>query len=154
VLVWLGVWEHPAVPPRQRPRPGPRRQRARYGPPSVEKALGALPVVASFCRRLDLRGIVDRACPIRQVATLTHGQVICALVANRLTSPTPLRRVEDWARTWAVQETFGVAPDALNDDRIGRALDAIAPKLDAIVGSAGAQRSLPSAWTWRGCTGT
>jgi Domain of unknown function (DUF4277) len=96
-------------------------------------------VVASFCRRLDLRGIVDRACPIRQVATLTHGQVICALVANRLTSPTPLRRVEDWARTWAVQETFGIAPDALNDDRIGRALDAIAPKLDAIVGSVGAQ---------------
>jgi hypothetical protein len=96
-------------------------------------------VVASFCRRLDLRGIVDRACPIRQVATLTHGQVICALVANRLTSPTPLHRVEDWARTWAVQETFGIASDALNDDRIGRALDAIAPKLDAIVGSVGAQ---------------
>jgi transposase len=105
----------------------------------VEKALGALPVVADFCQRLDLEGIVDRACPIREVATLTHGQVICALVANRLTSPTPLRRVEDWARTWAVEETFGIAPQALNDDRIGRALDAIAPKLEAIVGSVGAQ---------------
>jgi transposase len=105
----------------------------------VEKALGALPVVASFCRRLDLAGIVDRTCPIREVATLTHGQVICALVANRLTSPTPLRRVEDWARTWAVDEIFGIAPEALNDDRIGRALDAIAPKLDAIVGSVGTQ---------------
>jgi transposase len=82
---------------------------------------------------------VDRACPVREVATLTHGQVICALVANRLTSPTPLRRVEDWARTWAVPEVFGIAPDALNDDRIGRALDAIAPKLDQIVGSVGAR---------------
>jgi hypothetical protein len=123
--------------PRQRPRP--RRQPARYGPPSVEKLLGALPVVASFCQRLDLEGIVDRACPIREVANLTHGQVICALVANRLTSPTPLRRVEDWAATWAVKETFGIAPEALNDDRIGRALDAIAPRLDAIVGSVGAQ---------------
>jgi transposase len=105
----------------------------------VEKLLGALPVVASFCRRLDLQGIVDRACPVREVATLTHGQVIQVLVANRLTSPTPLRRVEDWARTWAVPEVFGVPPAALNDDRIGRALDAIAPKLDAIVGSVGAQ---------------
>jgi transposase len=95
-------------------------------------------VVASFCRRLDLRGIVDRACPIRQVATLTHGQVICALVANRLTSPTPLRRVEDWAAAWAVEEVFGIPPDALNDDRIGRALDAIAPTLESIVGSVGA----------------
>ena len=136
MLVWLGVWEHPAVPG-QRPRP--RRQPARYGPPSVEKLLGALPVVADFCQRLDLAGIVDRACPVREVATLTHGQVICALVANRLTSPTPLRRVEDWAATWAVEETSGIAPAALNDDRIGRALDAIAPRLDAIVGSVGAR---------------
>jgi hypothetical protein len=103
----------------------------------VEKALGALPVVADFCQRLDLAGIVDRACPVRQVATLTHGQVIEALVANRLTSPTPLWRVEDWARAWAVTEVFGIAPEALNDDRIGRALDAIAPKLEAIVGSVG-----------------
>jgi len=124
----------PPQPPGQRPR----RQPARYGPPSVEKLLGALPVVADFCRRLDLEGIVDRACPIREVATLTHGQVICALVANRLTSPTPLRRVEDWARAWAVEETFDIPADALNDDRIGRALDAIAPKLERIVGSVGA----------------
>jgi transposase len=105
----------------------------------VEKALGALPVVASFCRRLDLAGIIDRACPIREVATLTHGQVICALVANRLTSPTPLRRVEDWARAWAVEEVFAIPPEALNDDRIGRALDAIAPKLEQLIGSVGAQ---------------
>jgi transposase len=105
----------------------------------VEKALGALPVVAEFCQRLDLRGIIDRACPVREVATLTHGQVICALVANRLTSPTPLWRVEDWARTWAVPEVFGIPPKALNDDRIGRALDAIAPQLEQIVGSVGAR---------------
>jgi hypothetical protein len=105
----------------------------------VEKLLGALPVVASFCRRLDLEGIVDRACPVREVATLTHGQVIQVLVANRLTSPTPLRRVEDWAQTWAVTVVFGIPPAALNDDRLGRALDVIAPKLDAIVGSVGAR---------------
>jgi uncharacterized protein DUF4277 len=64
--------------------------------------------------------------------------VIEALVANRLTSPTPLVHVEDWAAQWAVPEVFGVEAAALNDDRIGRALDAIAPKLDGIVGSVGA----------------
>ncbi|WP_308283281.1 IS1634 family transposase [Pseudonocardia nigra] len=106
----------------------------------MEKALGALPVVAEYCRRLDLAGIVDRACPIREdVAILTHGQVIEALVANRLSSPTPLWRVSDWAREWAVDEAFGIEAAALNDDRIGRALDAIAPELDHIVGSVGAQ---------------
>lgn len=123
----------------RRPPPGLQPVRYAYGPPSVEKLLGALPVVAEFCRRLDLQGIVDRACPVREVARLTHGQVIEALVANRLTSPRPLLRVTDWAREWAVEEVFGIAPDALNDDRIGRALDAIAPELDQIVGSVGAR---------------
>lgn len=111
----------------------------RYGPPSVEKVLGALPVVAEFCRRLDIAGIVDRAVPVRELAIVTHGQVIEALVANRLTSPTPLVHVEDWARAWAAEEILGTAPEALNDDRIGRALDAVAPKLHGIVGSIGAQ---------------
>jgi hypothetical protein len=117
-----------------------RRQPIAYGGPSVEKVLGALPVVAEYCHRLDLAGIIDRACPIREdVAILTHGQVIEALVANRLTSPSPLYRVADWAWAWAVQESFGIEAAALNDDRIARALDAIAPELDRIVGSVGAQ---------------
>jgi Domain of unknown function (DUF4277) len=119
--------------------PGLRPVRYAYAPPSVEKLLGALPVVAEFCRRLDLQGIVDRACPVREVARVTHGQVIEALVANRLTSPRPLLRVEDWAREWAVTEVFGIAPDALNDDRIGRALDAVAPELEQVIGSVGAR---------------
>jgi transposase len=123
----------------RRPPPGLRPVRYAYGPPSVEKLLGALPVVAEFCRRLDLAGIIDRACPVRQVARVTHGQVIEALVANRLTSPRPLLRVEDWARQWAVQEVFGIAADALNDDRIGRALDALAPELEPVIGSVGAR---------------
>lgn len=111
-----------------------------FGKPSVEKMLGALPVVAEYCHRLDLAAIIDRACPIRtDVAILTHGQVIEALVANRLTSPAPLLHVTDWARSWAVDEVFGIDPAALNDDRIARALDAIAPELDRIVGSVGAQ---------------
>lgn len=112
---------------------------ARYVAASVEKTLGALPVVADYCRRLDLAGIIDRACPIRDLADLTHGQVIETLIANRLTSPTPLVRMTDWARDWAVEEVFGIDPALLNDDRLGRALDAIAPELERIIGSAGAQ---------------
>ena len=90
-------------------------------------------MIADYCRRLDLAGIVDRACPIRDLADLSHGQVIETLVANRLTSPAPLVRVTDWAREQAVEEVFGINPALLNDDRIGRALDAIAPELDHIV---------------------
>ena len=110
-----------------------------YGPPSIEKALGSLPVIAGFCQRLDIAGIIDRVCPVRDIAYATHGQIIEALIANRLTSPTPLVHVERWAREWAVEEVFGLTPEILNDDRVGRALDAIAAQLDTIVGSVGAQ---------------
>jgi transposase len=113
------------------------RQDAQFGAGSVEKLLGALPVVAGFCSRLKIRDIVDGVCPVRDLAELTHGQVIEALVANRLTSPSPLVHVQSWARDWAVGEALGVEPGLLNDDRIGRALDAVAPHLDQIAGSAG-----------------
>ena len=76
---------------------------------------------------------------MRDIAYATHGEVIEALVANRLTSPAPLVHVEDWARAWAVEEVFGLSPEILNDDRIGRALDAVAPELAGIVGSVGAK---------------
>jgi transposase len=107
--------------------------------PVVERRLGALPASAEFQRRLDVAGIIDELCPVRELAHLTHGQVIEVLVANRLSSPTSMVRVENWARTWAVEEVFGVDPQLLNDDRLARALDAIAPHLEEITGSVGAQ---------------
>jgi hypothetical protein len=113
------------------------RRRARFGVPSVEKSLGSLPVVAGFCSRLRIRDLVDGLCPVNDRSDLTHGQVIEVLVANRLTSPKPLVHVEGWARDWAVDEVFGIRSGQLNDDRVGRALTAIAPKLDQIVGSVG-----------------
>jgi transposase len=103
----------------------------------VSKRLGALPVAAVFLRRLDVAGIIDRCCPIREVADLSHGQVVEALIANRLTAPAPLVRVEQWAREWAVEEVFGLDPGLLNDDRLGRALDALAPMVDQVAGSVG-----------------
>ena len=32
-----------------------------YGPSSVEKRLGSLPVIAEFSRRLDVAGVIERA---------------------------------------------------------------------------------------------
>ena len=106
--------------------------------PVLEKRLGSLPVIAEFSRRLDIAGIIDRACPVRDVAYATHGQVIEVLIANRLTSPTAMVGVSAWAAGWAVPEVYGIAAGVLGDDRLARALDAIAPQLDEIVGSVGA----------------
>jgi hypothetical protein len=112
--------------------------RIRYGASGTEQVLGALPVVAGFCRRLDIVGIIDRAAPVREIAHATHGQVIEALIANRLTSPLPMIHVGAWARQFAVGHVFGLDAGVLNDDRIARALDALAPVLDEVTGSIGA----------------
>ncbi|MER6095290.1 DUF4277 domain-containing protein [Streptomyces sp. NPDC001728] len=55
----------------------------------VGKRPGALPACAHFLRRLDVARIIDGLCPVRDVAHLTHGQVVEALIANRLSSPAP-----------------------------------------------------------------
>jgi transposase len=104
----------------------------------VKKRLGGLPAVAEIVRRLDVAGIVDELCPVRADADLTHGQVIEVLIANRLTSPMPLQRVHEWAAAWAVEEVFGAESVLLNDDRLARALDAIAPHLEAVSGTVAA----------------
>jgi transposase len=100
----------------------------------VVRTAGALPVVKALCDRLGLVEAVDRFCPIRSVADYTHGQVVEALVCNRLTHPRPLSSFTDWGERFAVEETLGIAPLKLNDDRLGRALDAFADHLDEVLG--------------------
>jgi len=54
------------------------------------KQLGALPAIREYLERLQLKERVDAVAPVRDVARLTNGDVVVALVANRLTAPRPL----------------------------------------------------------------
>lgn len=98
------------------------------------KRLGALPVIREYLRRLQVKERVDALAPVREVAHLTNGEVVEALVVNRLTAPQPLYNIVEWAQRWAVEETFGIGPADLNDDRLGRCLDAIAAVHDRLRG--------------------
>jgi transposase len=119
----------------------------------VTKRLGSLWVVQQYLKRLGVQQIIDSACPVEAHAKLTHGQVISALVGNRLNSPTPLYQVGQWAQAYAAEEVFGTPADLLNDDRIGRALDAIYAHLETLKGSV-AWRAISefgidaSVWHW------
>jgi transposase len=104
----------------------------RLDPAPGRYLVGAMPLVVPLLERLDVVGIVDRACPMRGRAHLTHGEVIAALVANRLTAPRPLYDVAGWANTYATNDWLGTPGALLNDDRLGRALDAVAPRIDEI----------------------
>ena len=103
-------------------------------PQVLVKRLGALPVIQEYMERLQLKERVDALAPVREVAHRTNGEVVQALVANRLTAPRPLYDIVQWAQTWAVEETLGIRPADLNDDRLGRCLDAIAAVHDALRG--------------------
>src|SRR6266851_2225849 len=98
------------------------------------RLLGSLPLIAQFARRLQIQRTIDRLCPSRSNAVLTHGQVALAVIANRLTAPKAMYHLLAWAQKWGVRETWGIHPDLLNDDRLGRCLDALAPQIDAIQG--------------------
>jgi transposase len=104
----------------------------RLDPTPGRYQVGAMPLVVPLLERLDVAGIVDRACPMRGRAHLTHGEVIAALVANRLTAPRPLYDVAGWANTYATNDWLGTPGALLNDDRLGRALDAMAGRIDQI----------------------
>jgi transposase len=108
----------------------------RLDPAPGRYLVGALPLVAPILERLDVAGIVDRACPMRGRAHLTHGEVITALVANRLTAPRPLYDVAGWANAYAVNDWLGTPGALLNDDRLGRALDALAGHIDEVASAA------------------
>src|SRR5271157_4303115 len=109
---------------------------ARLDPPpaGTRRHVGALLLVHHYVDRLGLVEVIDAAVPMRGRAMLTHGEVIAALVANRLCGPAPLYDVAGWASSAALAELFSVPAGLLNDDRLGRALEALAPVAEQVRG--------------------
>ena len=88
--------------------------------------LGGLPAVKRFCDRLSLTRIIDEEIPIAPQGLVGHGTIFTALVMNKLHSPTPLYLVQAWGAVSAIDYLLKVSPDQLNDDRLGRMLEAVA----------------------------
>ena len=109
---------------------------ARLDPPPVgtRRHVGPLLLVSHYLQRLGLVKLVDAAAPMRGRAMLTHGEVIAAMVANRLAGPSPLYDVAGWASSAAMAELFDTPAGLLNDDRLGRALEALAPVAETVRG--------------------
>lgn len=109
----------------------------RHDPPraGVRREVGPLLLVHHYLERLGVAPIVDRAIPQRGRAQLTHGETIVALVANRLAAPAPLYDIAGWGQQAALHEVLGIPGVLLNDDRLGRALDALAPVAEHVRGA-------------------
>jgi transposase len=109
----------------------------RLDPPmtGVRREVGSLLLVRHYLDRLGLVDIVDRHLPQRGRAQLTTGEVIAALIANRLCAPSPLYDVAGWASSAAMAEVLEIPGALLNDDRLGRALEALAPLAEELRGA-------------------
>jgi transposase len=111
---------------------------ARLDPPpwGTRREVGSLLLVRHYLHRLGLVKLIDETIPQRGRAQLTHGEVVAALIANRLSAPAPLYDVAGWASSAAVHELLDVPAALLGDDRLGRALEAFAPVAAAVRGAA------------------
>jgi hypothetical protein len=101
---------------------------ARLDPPmaGTRRRVGPLLLVEHFLRELAVKDTVDGALPRSARSVLSVGEVVCALVASRLCSPSPLYDIAGWASGAAVHELLEIPPALLNDDRLGRALETFA----------------------------
>jgi hypothetical protein len=114
---------------------------ARLDPPlaGIRRDVGPLLVCAYFLSELELAAPIDRQLPRSPRSVLSVGEVVSALVANRLASPSPLYDIAGWASGAAIQELFGIPPALLDDDRLGRGLELFAPHAEAVRGALAAR---------------
>src|SRR6266702_4647543 len=109
----------------------------RLDPPlaGTRREVGPLLLVGHYLDRLGLVALVDRQLPQRGRAQLTHGEVVAALVANRLCAPSPLYDVAGWGSSAAMAEVLDTPGVLLGDDRLGRTLEALAPLAEEVRGA-------------------
>jgi transposase len=90
--------------------------------------LGALPIIDVFLARVGLQSLLERYLPAGdERVTLPAARVIGVLVRNLCVAREPLYGLAEWAERFE-PGLLGLAPGEaalLNDDRVGRALDAL-----------------------------
>lgn len=103
--------------------------------PELIQSLGSLHLLHAFLARLDLVAIVNRHVGVGPSPDeITYGEVFASLVLCRLSAGPhlPMYFVQGWARSVAFEAVTGRSPELLNDDRIGRFLDALFPKVETV----------------------
>jgi len=91
------------------------------------RTVGPLVLTTPFLQSLGISEIVDRLCPVAEQADMGYGVVAELVVQGRLTEPQALYDMVDWAERYDIAALYDDLAEAsqLNDDRLGRMLDAI-----------------------------
>ena len=91
------------------------------------RAISALPVINKFIDRIELKKLLLSYIPSKKNQKLSHVDAILIFVRNILLEREPLYKLSEWAAGF---DPFLVGlnnmdPEILNDDRVGRSLDAL-----------------------------
>lgn len=100
--------------------------------------LGPLAVVSPLLEQMDIAAIIDRHLPPDPQLEFSHGQVLRLLLGARLAQPLALVNVAGWAAESGAEYLWGIPADKLNDDRLGRSLDAFFTQRHSILASVAA----------------
>jgi hypothetical protein len=97
-----------------------------FGTPApVEgRNFGPLALIVPLLERMNVAEIIDRHLPPDPQAEFSSGNVLSLLVAARLFSPVALSNVGAWAAESGADILWNMPLEKINDDRLGRALDA------------------------------
>jgi transposase len=108
-----------------------------YGSPLADTIinLGPLALLQPLLQKIDVAGVIDRHLPPDPQLEFSHGQVLSLLLAARLSEPTALINVPAWAEQTGADVLWNIPADKLNDDRLGRALDAFFEQRHSILAS-------------------
>jgi transposase len=85
---------------------------------------GPLAVIGPLLEQMGVADIIDRHLPADPQAEYAYGPLLRLLIAARLADPVALVNVADWAEASGADFLWNLPAAKLNDDRLGRALDA------------------------------
>jgi len=85
---------------------------------------GALAILWPLLERMQVARIIDRHLPADPQAEFSHGKVLSLLIAARLFSPVALVHVGRWAAESGADILWDIPIEKINDDRLGRSVDA------------------------------
>lgn len=108
-----------------------------YGNQSAAESchFGALAVVWPLLQRMQVAEIINRHLPAEPQADYDHGRVLTLLMGARLCKPMGLVNVATWAAESGADILWDMPPEKLNDDRLGRSLDAFFKQRHSILAS-------------------
>ena len=91
------------------------------------KTVSALPIINAFIERIGLSDLLSHNLPSKENQKLSHADTVLLLVRNILVEREPLYKLSEWAALFdPILVGLGEAPPGvLNDDRVGRSLDAL-----------------------------